>query len=98
MVTGPNKTVANLMKELVLIEVFRDCYLILEKNFVLNHLTIHHTDSDMMATFQALAGVMERMSLHIHVRRRKTGFEIAIDKGLGAFMGSTQQREFWTRK
>ena len=89
-VAGSNKTMTNLVKESVLIEVFRDCHLTLEKNLVLNHLTTHHTEPDMTATFQALAGAMDRTSPHVHIRGRKALFEIAdmIDQGLEGLMAS----------
>ena len=66
-VAGPNKTVKNLVKESVLIEVFRDCHLTIEKNMALNHLTTHHADPDMSTTFSAVGRSMAQSSPHIPI-------------------------------
>lgn len=97
---GSNRTVDNIIKESVLLEVFRNSHLTLEKNLVLNHLTTHHTDPDMAETFAALHRHMSAESALPHEYRagRKSRYKIPdfIDKGVttlikGDVTGSAQE-------
>ena len=53
-ILGPNHTVEAIIRESVLINIFCDTHLTLEKNFMLNYLSIHHSDLNMMQTYKVL--------------------------------------------
>lgn len=102
MVPGVTRTVDNIIKESVLIDVFRQSHLTLEKNLVLNHLTTHHTDPDMTETFRALHRHMaaETASPHQYTAGRTSKYKIPdfIDKGAAALttsgtMGGVQEAD-----
>ncbi|KAJ3553994.1 hypothetical protein NM688_g3331 [Phlebia brevispora] len=87
---GPNRTVENVIKESVLLEVNRQTYSTLEKNLVLNHLTTHHSEPNMTETFAALARHMEQENAqpHAFVPGRKTHHKLEnmVDKGLAMLL------------
>lgn len=88
---GPYRTEDTIVKESVLINVYRNTYLTLEKNLVLNHLTTHHTEPDMTATYAALRAHMHTSRPHVFQPGRRTAYEIPdmFNKGLMAFAGAS---------
>lgn len=49
-----NRMVENIIKELVLIDVYCNCHLKLEKSLVLAHITSHHAKPDITETYALL--------------------------------------------
>ena len=87
---GPYRTEDTIVKESVLINVYRNSYLTLEKNLVLNHLTTHHTEPDMTATYTALRAHMHASQPHVfQPGKRAVAYEIPdmFNKGIMAFAG-----------
>lgn len=88
---GSTRTVENIVKESVLIDVFRNCHLTLEKNFVLSQLTTLHTEPDMTATYAALHRHMDNELLLEFKPGRSTKYKIpdVIDSGLNMLLQTT---------
>ncbi|KAH9071528.1 hypothetical protein EDB83DRAFT_2574710 [Lactarius deliciosus] len=52
--SGPNRTMDYICQQSPLIEVFRNCHVIVESAFQLTHRTLKHTPPDMTATIERL--------------------------------------------
>lgn len=53
--SGSNYTIARIIKESPLIQLYRDCKIVMEKQFLLTPKTMRHGDPDMTESFQALS-------------------------------------------
>ncbi|KAI0764461.1 hypothetical protein BC629DRAFT_1293560, partial [Irpex lacteus] len=62
--TGLNHTVQRVLYESTLIQIFRDLYLVFERNFALGYLTTRHADPDMTLTFQSVLRYLEQTAPH----------------------------------
>ncbi|KAG1739267.1 hypothetical protein EDB19DRAFT_1635903, partial [Suillus lakei] len=61
---GPNGTLDHIIKELPLIEVYRNCHVTMENAFHLQHRTIRHAAPDMTKTIQKLAARIKQKNPH----------------------------------
>ncbi|KAI0791231.1 hypothetical protein C8Q75DRAFT_805592 [Abortiporus biennis] len=87
---GPNKTVDNIIKESNLINIFRDMYMTLEKNLILNYLTTLHGESDMKITYKVLLKHIEKENLHNRKKGRSSDYMIKdmINKGQNIYIAT----------
>lgn len=75
-----------IIRESVLINIFRDTHLTLEKNLVLNYLSTYHSDPDMTHTYEALRQHMDKYTPFAFDPTRKSAHELqdTFMKGLAA--------------
>ena len=85
-VPGPNRTVEAIIRESVLINIFRETHLTLEKNLVLSYLSTHHSDPDMTEMYEALRRHMDMYSPFAFDSTRKSAHKLpdAFMKGHAA--------------
>ena len=82
--SGPNRTIDYICQQSPLIEVFRNCHVIVESAFQLTHRTLKHTPPDMTATIERLRVHMQTTGCSEFRKGRVVEREItdAIQKGL----------------
>lgn len=87
-VPGPNRTVDTILKESVLINVFRNSHLTLEKNLVLNYLSTHHSEPDMAATYSEIQTHMNEHKPYKFIPGRRSAYAIGdmFEKGIRALL------------
>ncbi|PSR77789.1 hypothetical protein PHLCEN_2v7712, partial [Hermanssonia centrifuga] len=73
---GSNRTVVRIIKESILIQIFRDVHLTFEKNLVLSHLTTQHSAPDMTKTLTALLQHLAQERTHEKIPKRKSYYSI----------------------
>lgn len=76
----------NIIKESILVQLFKHTHSTLEKNLVLSHLTTHHSEPDMTTTFATVTAHMAEKAVHCPNPGRKTKYTIVdmIGKGMQA--------------
>ncbi|KAG1849657.1 hypothetical protein DFJ58DRAFT_716892 [Suillus subalutaceus] len=62
---GPNGTLEHIIKESLLIEIYRSCHVTMENVFHLQHRTIRHSAPDMTKTIKKLSGHMKDKNVHL---------------------------------
>ncbi|KAG2125101.1 hypothetical protein DEU56DRAFT_744063, partial [Suillus clintonianus] len=67
--TGPNRTIDHIIKQSPLIEVFRNCHVIMENAFYLKNRTIQHTHPNMAATIEKLRSYIQSTLAYIPQNR-----------------------------
>ncbi|KAG1883257.1 hypothetical protein F4604DRAFT_1502555, partial [Suillus subluteus] len=80
---GPNHMVERIFLESPLVQAYRNAQTMIQKNFLLAHLTLKHTRPNMRKTFELLSIQLAKQSPHIPSPSRKSRFLIVdlIDKG-----------------
>ncbi|KAL4243917.1 hypothetical protein ABKN59_011586 [Abortiporus biennis] len=87
---GPNKTVENIIKESNLIDIFRDTYMTLEKNLILNHLTTLHEEPDMKITYKVLLKHIKKENPYERKKGRGSDYVVKdmINKGQNMYIAT----------
>ncbi|KAF8128125.1 hypothetical protein EV363DRAFT_433689 [Boletus edulis] len=80
---GSNRTVAHIIMESLLVEIYRKVHSVIEKNFMGVHQTTSHSGPDMTKTFGALLQKMQSCGYHVLQIGRGTSHEIADLINLG---------------
>lgn len=77
-----------IIKESPLIQIYRDCHVNIEENFVLTRRTVNHTAPDMTKTLQALGDYLQNHSPFNHQPQRRSSYVIPnmISKGVELLM------------
>ncbi|KAH7904953.1 hypothetical protein BJ138DRAFT_1138408 [Hygrophoropsis aurantiaca] len=90
--TGSNRSVACVILESPLVEIYRNTHSIIENNFMHNHRTISHTEPDMTKTLQTLIKTMASKSPHLPNLGRSSTYAIPdlLDKGHELFEKATK--------
>ncbi|KAG2362561.1 hypothetical protein BDR07DRAFT_1484640 [Suillus spraguei] len=80
---GPNHTVEHILLESQLVQAYQNAQTMIQKNFLLVHLTLKHARPNMRKSFELLSIQLAKESPHIPSPGRKSQFLIAdlIDKG-----------------
>ncbi|KAG2028921.1 hypothetical protein BDR03DRAFT_882337 [Suillus americanus] len=81
---GPNGTIEHIIKESPLIEVYRNCHVVIENGFHLQHQTIRHAQPEMMNTIRKLSTRIKENYAHIKKEGRKALWSIPdqINEGM----------------
>ncbi|KAJ3522613.1 hypothetical protein NM688_g8849 [Phlebia brevispora] len=81
--SSSNYTVKRIIKESILIQLFRDISEMFEENLQLTHLTAKHGDADMTATFREVLEYLRNEKTNEIIPGRRSAHEIAdlLDKG-----------------
>ncbi|EKM56790.1 uncharacterized protein PHACADRAFT_194377 [Phanerochaete carnosa HHB-10118-sp] len=75
-VPGLNRTIEAIIKESVLINIFCNAHLTLEKDLVLSYLSTHHADPDMTQTYATLEQHMSQYLLYTFDPARKSAHQL----------------------
>ncbi|KIJ12626.1 hypothetical protein PAXINDRAFT_82563 [Paxillus involutus ATCC 200175] len=80
---GSNHTVERILLESLLVQAYRNVQAMIQKNFLHTHLSIKHTNPNMMKSFQGLVTRLETHSPHVITVGRKSRHKIIdlMDKG-----------------
>ncbi|KAG1896135.1 uncharacterized protein F5891DRAFT_959147, partial [Suillus fuscotomentosus] len=81
---GPNGTLEHIIKESPLIEVYRNCHVVIKNRFHLQHQTIRHAQPEMMNTIRKLSTKIKENYAHIKKEGRKALWSIPdqINEGM----------------
>ena len=92
---GSNHTLAQIIKESPLIQIFRDIHLLFEKHLFLNHLTKRHGEPDMTLTYDEVLKHLAEEKAHIFVPGRRSAYSIPDwdSVGLNLLMSSSTAGE-----
>ncbi|KAH7917214.1 hypothetical protein BV22DRAFT_1026806 [Leucogyrophana mollusca] len=84
---GSNRTVARIILESPLVQIYRNTHSNIEKNFMHSHLTFAHTEPDMTKTLHHLTQNMKKQSPHQLNPGRQSSCSITdlLDKGQELF-------------
>lgn len=80
---GPNRTLERIIEESILIELFRDCHVTIEKGFHLEG-TLHHSPPDMTKTLQVLAQEFKKTGHHVFKKGWNACFEAPDQLDIGS--------------
>ncbi|KAG1785763.1 uncharacterized protein HD556DRAFT_1249371, partial [Suillus plorans] len=89
--TGPNRTIDHIIKQSPLIEVFRNCHVIMENAFYLKNRTIRHTHPDMAATIEKLRSHIQSTSSYMISQNRSA--KRVIEDQIAVGMKLIQQKK-----
>jgi hypothetical protein len=80
---GPNRTVKRIFLKSPLVHAYRNAQTMIQKNFLLAHLTVKHAGPNMRQTFELLSIQLAKQSPHIPTPGGKSRFLVVdlIDKG-----------------
>ncbi|KAG1882358.1 hypothetical protein F4604DRAFT_1540569, partial [Suillus subluteus] len=80
---GPNRTVERILLESPLVQAYQNAQTIIQKNFLLAHLTSKHASPNMTKTLELLTIQLAKSSPHIPSPGRKSRCPIVnfLDKG-----------------
>ncbi|KAF8660073.1 hypothetical protein AX16_001667, partial [Volvariella volvacea WC 439] len=86
---GSNYTVKRIIKESILIMIYRNSHSIFDKNFFLNKLTLAHSDPDMQFSYEKALEVLQKCGVHEYIAGRTSVYSLpdAIDIGNGMLIG-----------
>lgn len=81
---GSNHTLARVLEESILIELYCHCHVAVENAFHLEHRTIKHSPANMTTTLQKLCSHIRRSQAHIFTPGRTAEYSVPdnIEKGL----------------
>ncbi len=80
---GSNHTLARILEESILIEMYRNCHVMVENAFHLEHRTTKHSPSDMTRTLQKLAGEIQQSHTHIFTPGRTAKYSVLDNIEIG---------------
>lgn len=85
--SGSNCTIEHIIKESILIDLFRICHVTIENGFYLTHRTIKRSPPDMSRTLQILADNYRKVQAHSFTPNHKSKCVISdkIMEGIGEF-------------
>ncbi|KAG1829034.1 hypothetical protein DFJ58DRAFT_719737 [Suillus subalutaceus] len=92
--TGPNCTIDHIIKQSPLIEVFRNCHVIMENAVYLKNRTIRHTHPDMAATIEKLRSHIQSTSSYMISQNRSA--KRIIEDQIAVGMKLIQQKKVHT--
>lgn len=82
--SGSNHTINHIIKESVLIQLYQDCKMTVEHEYILTPKTVKHGDPDLTQTFAALSRLARMESiLQRHPEGRLSNFPIPNHFGIG---------------
>ncbi|KAG2109297.1 uncharacterized protein F5147DRAFT_576122 [Suillus discolor] len=83
---GSNRTIQHIINESPLIELYRECHVMIENGFHLKQRTIKHAPPNMTKTLQKLCDEIRRHSPHIFMARRHADCQVEDEIGVGMIM------------